>query len=163
MFFKLTFVRTKYFQKIVENRKTRCLSFSSIFLRGLFYWMKLYFKFLTILVYALVGVSSLLLLVLKINQWRKLREVISFTYTLQHGIEGVLIIFGGGQWIWKNSLKLINGGWGVAIKGKHTIFCLQRSVHLQYISSSRGEQNGCWRRGKTKKLMRYSDSTNKVQ
>ena len=44
MSFKLTFLKTKCFQKIVENRKTRCLSFNSMFLRGLFSGLKLIFQ-----------------------------------------------------------------------------------------------------------------------
>ena len=44
MSFKLTILKTKCFQKIVENRKTKCLSFSSVFLRGLFYRLKLTFQ-----------------------------------------------------------------------------------------------------------------------
>ena len=44
MSFKLTILKTKCFQKIVENRKIRCLSFGSMFLRGLFYRLKLIFQ-----------------------------------------------------------------------------------------------------------------------
>ena len=113
MSFKLTILKTKCFQKIVENRKTKCLSFSSVFLRGLFYRLKLIFQISDNIGYALVGVTSLLLLVVKINQWRKLRKVISFTYTLQTGIEGVLIIFLRWKWVWKNSLKIISGSEGL--------------------------------------------------
>ena len=49
------------------------------------------------------------------------------------------------------------------VKCKHTIFCLKRSAYSQYISSSYGEQNGGWRREKTKKLMWHFESTNKVK
>ena len=113
MSFKLTILKTKCFQKIVENRKIKCFPFGSMFLRGLFYRLKLIFQISDNIGYALVGVTSLLLLVVKINQWRKLRKVISFTYTLQPGIEGVLIIFLRWEWVWKNSLKIISGSEGL--------------------------------------------------
>ena len=103
--FKLKFLKGKCFQTIVDNRKTRCV-LSRCFLEVFFYLLKLYFKFLTCVVYALVGVSSLLLFVVKINQSRKLLKVIFFTYTLQSGIEEGLYYFLGGRVDFEKQLKV---------------------------------------------------------
>ena len=91
MSFKLTILKTKCFQKIVENRKTRCLSFSSMFLRGIFYRLKLIFQISDNI--GLCTSRYIIINVISGQEKSKLRKVISFTYTLQHGIEGVLIIF----------------------------------------------------------------------
>ena len=125
------------------------MSFSLIFLRGLFYWLKLFCEFLTILVYALIAVSLLLLLEVKTNQRRKL---IYFIYTFQSWIEAGFWSIYWWEWVCKNNLKLISAVVGEGSgcnkssggKSKH-IFFLQKSAYSQYILLSRGEQNGSWR------------------
>ena len=59
-----------------------------MFLTILFYWLKQFSNVLKWVIYALVGVSSLLLVV-KIYQSKKLLEVIYVRCTLQSGIKGV--------------------------------------------------------------------------
>ena len=113
----------------------------SMFFRALFYWLILYSKFLTIFVYALDGVSSLLLFMVKINQWKKSLKVISFTYTLLSELERQFYLF----WGWSKRggggelEKLISGTWEVgnsnkpsAVKCKNTIFCY-KGVHIHNI------------------------------
>ena len=125
------------------------MSFSLIFLRGLFYWLTLFCEFLTILVYALIAVSLLLLLEVKTNQRRKL---IYFIYTFQSWIEAGFWSFYWWEWVCKNNLKLISAVVGEGSgcnkssggKCKH-IFFLQKSAYSQYILLSRGEQNESWR------------------
>ena len=125
------------------------MSFSLIFLRGLFYWLTLFCEFLTIFVYALIAVSLLLLLEVKTNQRRKL---IYFIDTFQSWIEAGFWSFYWWEWVCKNNLKLISAVVGEGIgcnkssgrKCKH-IFFLQKSAYSQYILLSRGEQNESWR------------------
>ena len=125
------------------------MSFSLIFLRGLFYWLTLFCEFLTILVYALIAVSLLLLLEVKTNQRRKL---IDFIYTFQSWIEAGFWSIYWWEWVCKNNLKLISAVVGEGSgcnkssggKCKH-IFFLQKSAYSQYILLSRGEQNESWR------------------
>ena len=117
------------------------MSFRSMFFRDIFYWLKLYSKFLTILVYALVGVSSLLLFMVKINQWKKSLKVISFTYTLLSKLERQFYLF----WGWSKGggggelEKLISGTCEVgnsnkpsAVKCKNTTFCY-KGIHIHNI------------------------------
>ena len=115
------------------------MSFRSMFFRDIFYWLILYSKFLTVLVYALDGVSSLLLFMVKINQWKKSLKVISFTYTLLSELERQFYLF----WGWRKGggelEKLISGTWEVgnsnkpsAVKCKNTIFCY-KGVHIYNI------------------------------
>ena len=125
------------------------MSFSLIFLRGLFYWLTLFCEFLTIFVYALIAVSLLLLLEVKTNQRRKL---IYFIYTFQSWIEAGFWSIYWWEWVCKNNLKLISAVVGEGSgcnkssggKSKH-IFFLQKSAYSQYILLSRGEQNESWR------------------
>ena len=125
------------------------MSFSLIFLRGLFYWLTLFCEFLTIFAYALIAVSLLLLLEVKTNQRRKL---IYFIYTFQSWIEVGFWSFYWWEWVCKNNLKLISAVVGEGSgcnkssggKSKH-IFFLQKSAYSQYILLSRGEQNESWR------------------
>ena len=116
------------------------MPFRSMFFRDIFYWLILYSKFLTVLVYALDGVSSLLLFMVKINQWKKSLKVISFTYTLLSELERQFYLF----WGWSKGgggelEKLISGTWEVgnsnkpsAVKCKNTIFCY-KGVHIYNI------------------------------
>ena len=130
MSFKLTFLKTKCFQKIVENRKTRCLSFSSMFFRGLFYGMKLIFQNCEN-----IGLcTSRCIIIIVVNGQDK---------SMKPGIGGALIVFLGGVGLEKQlkvdkrGLRGCNKSWRV--KCRHTIFCLQSSSYSQYISSSCGE------------------------
>ena len=115
------------------------MPFRSMFFRDIFYWLILYSKFLTVLVYELDGVSSLLLFMVKINQWKKSLKVISFTYTLLSELERQFYLF----WGWRKGggelEKLISGTWEVgnsnkpsAVKCKNTIFCY-KGVHIYNI------------------------------
>ena len=102
----------KMFSKNSWEQKS-WMSFRSMFFRDIFYWLKLYSKFLTILVYALVGVSSLLLFMVKINQWKKSLKVISFTYTLLSKLERQFYLF----WGWSKG-----GGGGVGKVNKRDVW-----------------------------------------
>ena len=142
------------------------MSFSLIFLRGLFYWLTLFCEFLTILVYALIAVSLLLLLEVKTNQRRKL---ISFIYTFQSWIEAGFWSFYWWEWVCKNNLKLISAvvGEGVAIslreENVNTYFFYKkahiRNIFFYLVVNKMKVEEGC----KTTKLMQYFNSSDKVQ
>ena len=150
MSFKLTFLKTKCFQKIVENRKTRYPSFSSMFLRGLFYGLKLIFQ-----TSDNIGLcTSWCIIIIVVNDQNKSMKKITqgnclYIYSPARNRTGSNNFLG---WVSlekqlkvnKRGLRDCNKPWEV--KCKHAIFCLQRSAYWQYISSSCGKQNGGWRR-----------------
>ena len=113
MSFKLTILKTKCFQKIVENRKTKYLSFSSVFLRGLFYRLKLTFQ-----ISDNIGLctSRCIIIIAVSGQDKSMKKITQnnflYIYSPTRNRTGSNNFFRG-VWVWKNSLKLINGGEGL--------------------------------------------------
>ena len=113
MSFKLTILKTKCFQKIVENRKTKCLSFSSVFLRGLFYRLKLTFQ-----ISDNIGLctSRCIIIIAVSGQDKSMKKITQnnflYIYSPTRNRTGSNNFFRG-EWVWKNSLKIISGGEGL--------------------------------------------------
>ena len=113
MSFKLTILKTKCFQKIVDYRKTKCLSFSSVFLRGLFYRLKLIFQ-----ISDNIGLctSRCIIIIAVSGQDKSMKKITQsnflYIYSLTRNRRGSNNFFRG-EWVWKNSLKIISGSEGL--------------------------------------------------